>query len=179
MVPPSSCGRKLVLRQSVPDMAPRISKAFSKSPLTLEKKSFLPNEPKEEIKNSRKISPDMNSRDDIHHSLGSFVFVENSGNNNIKNSIYSPFGFNTSIYKKFDAQFKYDVSFVGGYSPYRKWLVELLRKKGISVKVFGRKWDKMGTWVDQNEMVNIFNNLKSFGQTKNNEKLLASLTLPF
>lgn len=89
-----------------------------------------------------------------------FYMYKQYESNNINNSVYSPFGFNTSIYKKVDTEFKYDVSFVGGYSPYRKWLVELLRKEGISVKVFGRKWGKMGTWVEQNEMVNIFNQSK-------------------
>jgi spore maturation protein CgeB len=76
----------------------------------------------------------------------------------LKNIIYSPFGFNTDIYKKTDTEKKYDVSFVGGYSPHRKWTFNYLKNKGINVEVFGRGWGKK--WVSQTEMVDIFNQSK-------------------
>jgi len=73
-----------------------------------------------------------------------------------KNVIYSPFGFNSRIYEKLDLEQIYDVSFVGGYSPYRKWIIDKLKKEGIEVKVVGRGW-KADAWISQDEMVRIFN----------------------
>ncbi|MCV2401638.1 glycosyltransferase [Marinomonas sp. C2222] len=34
----------------------------------------------------------------------------------------------------------HDVSFVGGYHPYRKWFIDELKKKGIKVTVYGNGW---------------------------------------
>ncbi len=75
----------------------------------------------------------------------------------IPNVIYSPFGFNPSVYKKTDTEKKYDVSFVGNYSPYRRWIVDHLYDSGIMVNVFGRNWGKYGSWITQEEVVNVFN----------------------
>jgi spore maturation protein CgeB len=74
------------------------------------------------------------------------------------NIIYAPFGYNSDIYKKIDIEKKYDVSFVGGYNPYRKWALDFLRNKGVKVSVFGRGWGK--SWLSQEEMVNVFNSSK-------------------
>ena len=78
----------------------------------------------------------------------------------LKNVIYSPFGFNSSIYKKIDVEKKYDVSFVGGYSPLRKWIIRHIEKEGIEVNIFGRDWGKRGKWITQEEMVEVFNSSK-------------------
>lgn len=78
----------------------------------------------------------------------------------IQNVIYSPFGFNPKIYKRMDMEKKYDVTFVGNYSPYRRWIIDFLKTKGINVKLFGRNWGKYGEWVSQEEVVNIFNQSK-------------------
>ena len=78
----------------------------------------------------------------------------------IKNVIYSPFGYNSSIYKKLNLDKIYDVSFVGGYSPLRKWVIRLLEKEGIKVNVFGRGWGKKGKWISQEEMIDVFNRSK-------------------
>ncbi len=78
----------------------------------------------------------------------------------ITNVIYSPFGFNPDIYKKLDLEKCYDVSFVGNYSPFRRWIIDSLGKKGINVNVFGRNWGKYGKWVSQDEVVRIFNQSK-------------------
>ena len=75
----------------------------------------------------------------------------------INNALYSPFGFNSKVYLKKDLPLKYDVTFVGGFSPYRKWVLHLLEKEGINVKVFGRGWGSDKNWVSQEEMVDIFN----------------------
>ncbi len=78
----------------------------------------------------------------------------------IKNVIYSPFGFNSSIYKKMDVEKKYDVSFIGGYSPFRNWVKHLLKKEGIRLNIFGRGWGKSGRWISQDEMIKVFNQSK-------------------
>jgi spore maturation protein CgeB len=76
------------------------------------------------------------------------------------NAIYSPFGFNASIYRKMDLEKIYDVSFVGGFSPFRKWIINNLRKNNIDVKVFGRGWNGKENWISQEEMVKVFNQSK-------------------
>jgi len=76
------------------------------------------------------------------------------------NVIYSPFGFNSSIYKKIDLEKKYDVSFVGGYSPLRKYILHLIENEGIKVNVFGRGWENKGKWISREEMVAVFNQSK-------------------
>ena len=51
-------------------------------------------------------------------------------------------------------KYKYDVSFIGGINPFRKWFVEQLEKKGIKVACFGSGW-KNGR-VTYEEMEQIF-----------------------
>ena len=75
----------------------------------------------------------------------------------ISNVIYSPFGYNPDVYKKTAAEKKYDVSFVGNYSPYRRWVIDYLKANGINVYLFGRNWGKYGNWISQDEIVNVFN----------------------
>ncbi|ADN09546.1 CgeB family protein [Sulfurimonas autotrophica] len=59
------------------------------------------------------------------------------GQNNV---IYSQWAaINTHKIAKFDG-YKYDVTFVGGFHPYRKWFIETLQKKGIKVEAFGNGW---------------------------------------
>jgi spore maturation protein CgeB len=78
----------------------------------------------------------------------------------INNAIYSPFGFNGEVYVKRNIPIRYDVSFVGGYSPLRKWIIHLLQKNNIEVNVFGRNWGRGIQYVSQEEIVNIFNQSK-------------------
>jgi len=57
-----------------------------------------------------------------------------------QNIIYSQWcAINTHQIAKFDG-YKYDVTFVGGYNPYRKWFVDTLNKRGINVEAFGYGW---------------------------------------
>lgn len=71
--------------------------------------------------------------------------------------LFCPLGFNENIYQKKDLPVKYDVSFVGGYSPERSWILNFLRKQNIRIKVFGRGWGSDDKWVTQEEMVDVFN----------------------
>lgn len=58
-----------------------------------------------------------------------------------KNVIYSQWAaINTHEVEKFDG-YQYDVSFVGGYHPYRRWFIDRLLKKGIKVEAFGHGWE--------------------------------------
>jgi len=54
--------------------------------------------------------------------------------------------------------YKYDVSFIGGYHPYRAWFIKKLRSSGISVEVFGNGWGNGS--VSLLEMKEIFNKSK-------------------
>jgi len=71
------------------------------------------------------------------------------------NAIYFPFGCNDKVFKKLEIPKKYDVSFVGGWHPYREWLINRIRKSGVNVKVAGYRWPEGE--VDQDAMVQIFN----------------------
>lgn len=71
------------------------------------------------------------------------------------NAIYFPFGCNESISRKQDIPKKYDVSFVGGWHPYREWLINRITRAGIEVKVFGHRWPNGE--IDQAGMFRIFN----------------------
>lgn len=73
----------------------------------------------------------------------------------LHNAIYFPFGCNEKIFRNLDIQKKYDVSFVGGWHPYREWLIDRIRKAGISVEVVGYRWPKGE--IDQEGMVRLFN----------------------
>ncbi|MBK6913450.1 MAG: glycosyltransferase [Ignavibacteriales bacterium] len=101
----------------------------------------------------------------------------------IENVIHCPFGYNENIYKKFDVEKKYDVSFVGGQNGYRSWLINILKKNKINVNVFGRDWNNKGGWITQEEMVMIFNQSKinlnlSNNFSKDYRFLLYSLSKP-
>lgn len=71
------------------------------------------------------------------------------------NAIHFPFGCNEQIFRKMDVPKKYDVSFVGGWHPYREWLIKRIRKAGISVEVIGHRWPQGE--IDQEGMVRVFN----------------------
>lgn len=73
----------------------------------------------------------------------------------LPNAIYFPFGCNEQIFRKLDLSKKYDVSFVGGWHPYRQWLIERIQKAGVSVEVRGYGWPNGE--IDQEGMVKLFN----------------------
>lgn len=106
---------------------------------------------------------------------GHYRFVTTSATNGIyvwrdrgfSNFIYSPFACNHEVFKKTDDTKIYDVSFVGGYHPYRAWCIERLRKAGINVNVWGSGW-KTGP-LNQNDMVKVFNQSKINLNLSNND----------
>ena len=71
------------------------------------------------------------------------------------NAIHFPFGCNERMYQKRDGHRRYDVSFVGGWHPYREWLIERLRKAGVSVQVAGYRWPN--GMLSHEDMVGLFN----------------------
>lgn len=77
----------------------------------------------------------------------------------LTNFIPFPFGCNEKTYRKLEgSRFKYDVSFVGAWHPYREWIIKRLRKAGIEAHGFGFGWPSGP--VSQNEMIRIFNETK-------------------
>lgn len=73
----------------------------------------------------------------------------------LPNAIYFPFGCNEHISRKIDVPKKYDVSFVGGWHPYREWLIGRIEKAGIHVEVVGYRW--LNGEIDQDGMFRLFN----------------------
>lgn len=73
----------------------------------------------------------------------------------LDNAIYFPFGCNEQIFLKMDVPKKYDVSFVGGWHPYREWLIKRLQKNGVNVAVAGHGWPEGE--IDQQGMIRMFN----------------------
>jgi spore maturation protein CgeB len=75
------------------------------------------------------------------------------------NCLYSPHGYNHTLFKRKGLQKKYDVTFVGGSHPYRKWLIDQLEKAGINVMAWGG-----GIWpagrLTPDQMVDVFNQSK-------------------
>ncbi|MCE7556867.1 glycosyltransferase [Aliivibrio fischeri] len=49
--------------------------------------------------------------------------------------------------------YKYDVSFIGGYNDYRNWFVQTLKKNGINVHCFGNGWDNGRISYSEMEMI--------------------------
>jgi len=73
----------------------------------------------------------------------------------LANAIYFPFGCNEQVFRKMEIGKRFDVSFVGGWHPYREWLINRIRKAGISVEIAGHRWPKGE--IDQEGMVRLFN----------------------
>jgi spore maturation protein CgeB len=52
-----------------------------------------------------------------------------------------------------ETEFRYDVSFVGGIHPWRKWLVEWLGRRGVEVACFGEGWPNGRVGFDEMDEV--------------------------
>ena len=72
------------------------------------------------------------------------------GQKNIIRSQWASLDSDTS-YENID--YKYDVSFIGGINPYRKWFVKELSKRGIKVHCFGNGWDNGRVTYEQMEEI--------------------------
>lgn len=71
------------------------------------------------------------------------------------NAIFMPFGVNEALFSPlFPRRYEHDVSFVGGRSPYREWLVRRLRKAGYKVDAYGDRWP--AGMLSTEEMVRVF-----------------------
>lgn len=69
----------------------------------------------------------------------SLIKYNKIGYKNVILSQWASFGCKENI--DFDSiEYKYDISFIGSNSGYRKWIVEKLLKKGIKVECFGHGW---------------------------------------
>jgi spore maturation protein CgeB len=73
----------------------------------------------------------------------------------LPNAIHFPFGCNEKLYRKTGVPKKHDVSFVGAWHPYREWLIQRLRKAGVTVQAVGYRWPD--GIVSHEQMVELFN----------------------
>ncbi len=77
-----------------------------------------------------------------------FTYVTTSDVNGVKrwrdagcsNFVYSPFGCNHRFFVRKNLTKVYDVSFIGGYNPYRAWCLQRLCRAGLDVHVWGYGW---------------------------------------
>lgn len=76
---------------------------------------------------------------------------ERIGYNNI---ILSQWGFDSPRKVSTRKEYLYDVTFVGQVNPWRKYVVDRLRKSGVNIKCFGFGWE--GGRVNDEEMKSIF-----------------------
>jgi spore maturation protein CgeB len=66
-----------------------------------------------------------------------------------KNVIYSQWAA-TGVHQPLEfSDYKYDVTFVGGFHPYRKWFIDVLIKNDINVQVFGHGWKNGAVSVEE------------------------------
>ncbi|WP_332862617.1 glycosyltransferase family protein [Janthinobacterium svalbardensis] len=84
--------------------------------------------------------------------------VERYRKQGIMHAVHFPFGANELLYEKREKEKIYDISFVGGWHPYRAWLVKRLRNAGMRVVTAGHRWER--GIVAHSEMVDIFNQSK-------------------
>lgn len=74
------------------------------------------------------------------------------------NAILSQWAHNPSVYKQDHLEKKYEVSFIGGYSPWRGYVARNLQHAGIKLVCFGAGW-KNGR-VEVSKIVEIYNQSK-------------------
>jgi spore maturation protein CgeB len=104
-----------------------------------------------------------------------FTYVTTSDVNGIKrwrdadcsNFVYSPFGCNHRLFVRKSLPKLYDVSFVGGYHPFRAWCLQRLSKSGINVKAWGYGWPNGQLSFER--MVDVFNQSRINLNLSNNE----------
>lgn len=84
--------------------------------------------------------------------------IEKYQNIGQKNIIRSQWASLESSINYSNKNYKYDVSFIGGVSRYRKWFINALDKKGVKVHCFGNGWENGR--VTYEEMEEIFASTK-------------------
>lgn len=65
---------------------------------------------------------------------------------------------NVPIDDESDLPYQYEISFVGGFHPVRKWIIDEFRKAGLRVEAFGFKWPHGS--VSLEKMIQIFKTSK-------------------
>ena len=94
----------------------------------------------------------------------------------LPNVFYFPFGANEMAFRPLDKAKRFDIAFVGGWHPYRAWLLKRLERAGLPVEVRGAGWPK--GMVSHDEMVELFNetriNLNLSNSTSWDARYLAS-----
>lgn len=58
----------------------------------------------------------------------------------IRTAIHAPFAFNEDVYRREEVPKEHEVSFVGGWHPYREWLLRRLERAGVVPVVRGAGW---------------------------------------
>ncbi len=74
------------------------------------------------------------------------------------NAVLSQWAHDESVFKRLPLTKRYDVSFIGGISGWRSYVIKKLQQRGIKVECFGTGW-KNGK-VSVEEMVGIYNQSK-------------------
>ncbi len=69
----------------------------------------------------------------------------------MSNILFFPYGCSQITYTRLNLKKKYDVSFIGRWHPYRQWIINHIRKAGISVNAVGPGWNS--GMLDHNQMV--------------------------
>jgi len=80
-------------------------------------------------------------------------------NQGINNVIYSQWAATKVIDKLDNRDYKYDISFVGSYSPAREWIIAILKSNNLNVKVFGYGWPKSKE-LTYDEILDVFSKSK-------------------
>ncbi|HEX9015277.1 MAG TPA: glycosyltransferase [Chloroflexota bacterium] len=71
------------------------------------------------------------------------------------NGLFSPLGYNHTLYVRRSLPKLYDVSFVGSFHGHRDWMIRKLRKAGLNVSVWGVGWP--AGRLSQDAMIDVFN----------------------
>lgn len=76
----------------------------------------------------------------------------------LPHAVFLPNGVNEKLFNNRKLKRDIDVSFIGSWHPYRHWLINQLRKAGITVEAYGNRWPN--GIIDTDKMIEIFNRSK-------------------
>ena len=88
------------------------------------------------------------------------IFKYNALGRNVILSQWAAINFKSPKLKFENIEYKYEVTFIGGYSYTREWLIEYLRKNDIEVNVFGNGWNEQVGFLDYSEVSKLFSTSK-------------------
>lgn len=58
----------------------------------------------------------------------------------LDNAVHCPFSFNEEVFRPRPGPYEHEISFVGGWHPYRAWILKWLSEKGYSCAFYGAGW---------------------------------------